>query len=82
MRRLRIGLAQINPTVGDLDGNFDQIVAAIARARDQQVDLLALPEMVITGYPPEDLLLKPSFIERAMQRTHELLPHTDRKSVV
>ncbi len=82
MRRLRVGLAQINPTVGDLDGNFDRIVAAIGRARAQQVDLLALPEMVITGYPPEDLLLKPSFIERAMQRTHELLPHTAGMTVV
>ena len=40
MRRLRIGLAQINPTVGDLDGNFQQIVAAIERARAQHVDLL------------------------------------------
>ena len=82
MRRLRIGLAQINPTVGDLDGNFERIVAAIERARAQHVDLLALPEMVITGYPPEDLLLKPSFIERAMRRTHELLPHTTGMTVV
>ena len=72
----------MNPTVGDLDGNFEQIVGAIGRARAQQVDLLALPEMVITGYPPEDLLLKPSFIERAMQRTHELLPHTGGMTVV
>jgi len=82
MRRLRIGLAQINPTVGDLDGNFDRIVAAIEGARARHVDLLALPEMAITGYPPEDLLLKPSFIERAMQRTHELLPHTGGMTVV
>jgi len=72
----------MNPTVGDLDGNFEQIVGVIGRARAQQVDLLALPEMVITGYPPEDLLLKPSFIERAMQRTHELLPHTGGMTVV
>jgi len=82
MRRLRIGLAQMNPTVGDLDGNYEKIVAAIGKARSQQVDLLALPEMVITGYPPEDLLLKPSFIERAMQRTHDLLPHTGGMTVV
>jgi len=82
MRRLRLGLAQINPTVGDLDGNFQQIVTSIEQARTVGVDLLALPEMVITGYPPEDLLLKPSFIERAMQRTHELLPHTRGMTVV
>jgi NAD+ synthase (glutamine-hydrolysing) len=82
MRRLRLGLAQINPTVGDLDGNFQQIVTSIEQARAAGVELLALPEMVITGYPPEDLLLKPSFIERAMQRTHELLPHTRGMTVV
>jgi NAD+ synthase (glutamine-hydrolysing) len=76
MRQLRLGLAQINPTVGDLDGNFGRIVAAIENAREQGVDVLALPEMVITGYPPEDLLLKPSFIDRAIERTRDLLPHT------
>jgi NAD+ synthase (glutamine-hydrolysing) len=74
MRTLRLALSQINPTVGDLDGNFDRIAAAIGRARDLKADLLALPEMVITGYPPEDLLLKPSFIERAIERTRALTP--------
>jgi len=74
MRTLRIALSQINPTVGDLDGNFERIAAAIERARQQGADLLALPEMAITGYPPEDLLLKPSFIDRALERTRALLP--------
>jgi len=69
MRMLRLALAQINPTVGDLDGNFDKVVAAMDRARDLGVDVLALPEMVITGYPPEDLLLKPAFIDQAIERT-------------
>jgi NAD+ synthase (glutamine-hydrolysing) len=82
MRSLRIGLAQLNPTVGDLDGNFERVVQAIGSARDQGVDLLALPEMVITGYPPEDLLLKPSFIERAVARTHELVAHSKGMTVV
>jgi len=76
MRALRLGLAQLNPTVGDLDGNFDRIVAALERARALAVDVLAFPEMVLTGYPPEDLLLRPSFIERAIQRTRDLAPHT------
>ncbi|MBI3540043.1 MAG: NAD+ synthase [Candidatus Eisenbacteria bacterium] len=76
MRQLRLGLAQINPTVGDLDGNFEKIAACVARARDLAVDVLAFPEMAITGYPPEDLLLKPSFIETAIARTRDLLPHT------
>jgi len=82
MRQLRLGLAQLNPTVGDLDGNFERIAGAIERARELAVDILAFPEMVITGYPPEDLLLKPSFIERAVQRTHELLPLTRGMTVV
>ena len=82
MRTLRLGLAQLNPTVGDLDGNFDRIVAAIGRARKLGVDVLAFPEMMVTGYPPEDLLLKPSFIERAIVRTHDLLPHTRGMTVV
>ena len=76
MRSLRLGLAQLNPTVGDLDGNFERIVAAIGRARAQGVELLAFPELAITGYPPEDLLLNPSFVERAVQRTRDLVPHS------
>jgi NAD+ synthase (glutamine-hydrolysing) len=79
---MRIGMAQVNATVGDLDGNFRKLVETIERARAQGVDVLAFPEMVITGYPPEDLLLKPSFIETAIARTRELLPHTHGMTVV
>lgn len=63
MRTLRIGLAQINPTVGDLQGNGQKILDYIGRARELGVDLVAFPELAITGYPPEDLLLKPDFIQ-------------------
>lgn len=63
MRSLRIALAQINPTVGDLDGNVRTIVEALQRARDEGADLVAFPELAVTGYPPEDLLLKPSFVD-------------------
>ena len=63
MRTLRIGLAQINPTVGDLKGNTEKILDYIGRARELGVDLVAFPELAITGYPPEDLLLKPDFIQ-------------------
>jgi len=63
MRTLRIGLAQINPTVGDLGGNTQKILDYIGRARELGVDLVAFPELAITGYPPEDLLLKPDFIQ-------------------
>ena len=72
MRLLRIGLAQINPTVGDLDGNIARIRAWIERGRALGVELLAFPEMVVPGYPPEDLLLKPAFIQGCIDRTRDL----------
>ncbi|TAK35776.1 MAG: NAD+ synthase [Chloroflexota bacterium] len=62
-RPFRIALAQINCTVGDLGGNMARILAEIDRARELGADLVAFPELAITGYPPEDLLLKPHFIE-------------------
>jgi NAD+ synthase (glutamine-hydrolysing) len=82
MRLLRIGLAQIDSTVGDLDGNFDRIVSRIQEARALGVDILVFPEMVLPGYPPEDLLLKPAFIQRTIERTRDLLPHTVGMTVV
>ena len=62
MRTLRLGLAQINTTVGDLDGNAAKVLEYVGRARELGVDLISFPEMTITGYPPEDLLLRPQFI--------------------
>jgi NAD+ synthase (glutamine-hydrolysing) len=62
MNRLRIALAQIDPTVGDLAGNEQKILDYISRARDLRADVVAFPELAIPGYPPEDLLLKPSFV--------------------
>ncbi|HDP98021.1 MAG TPA: NAD+ synthase [bacterium] len=59
---LRLALAQINVTVGDLSGNTEKIIHYINIAREQQVDVIAFPELAITGYPPEDLLLRPQFI--------------------
>jgi NAD+ synthase (glutamine-hydrolysing) len=59
---LRIALAQINPTVGDLAGNVRRIVTWIREARRTRADVVAFPELAITGYPPEDLLFKPRFI--------------------
>ncbi|HEY3099576.1 MAG TPA: nitrilase-related carbon-nitrogen hydrolase, partial [Methylomirabilota bacterium] len=63
MRRYRVSLAQINPTVGDIEGNTRRIVDGIAQARALGADLVAFPELAITGYPPEDLLFKSAFIE-------------------
>jgi NAD+ synthase (glutamine-hydrolysing) len=63
MRRFRVALGQINATVGDLEGNVRLIVHGIERARALGCSLVAFPELAITGYPPEDLLFKPAFIE-------------------
>ena len=62
-RKFRIALAQINPVVGDIDGNTSKILDYLERAKDVHADLVAFPELSITGYPPEDLLFKSSFIE-------------------
>jgi NAD+ synthase (glutamine-hydrolysing) len=63
MRRFRVSLAQINPTVGDIEGNTRCIVDSINQARALGADLVAFPELAVTGYPPEDLLFKSAFIE-------------------
>src|SRR5437763_236981 len=65
---MRLALAQLNSVVGDLDGNRDRIVARIEEAKTGGADLVLLPELAITGYPPEDLLLRPGFI-RAAERS-------------
>ncbi len=62
MPRVRVALCQLDTVVGDLDGNVERIVAALARAEEDGADLAAFPELAITGYPPEDLLLKPAFV--------------------
>src|SRR5574341_42063 len=72
MRRFRVGLAQINPTVGDLEANVRKIVAGIERARGLGCGLVAFPELAITGYPPEDLLFKPAFIEANLRALDEV----------
>jgi len=73
MRRLRIGMAQINTTVGDFAGNTQKILKAIAEARSLGVDLLTFPELAICGYPPEDLLLKPQFIEENLRSLDKVI---------
>ena len=63
MRRLRASLAQINSTVGDLAGNADRIIERIHEAEAIGADLVAFPELALTGYPPEDLVLRRGFVE-------------------
>jgi NAD+ synthase (glutamine-hydrolysing) len=64
---MRLALAQINSVVGDVDGNAAKVVEWLERARDANADLVLFPELVVTGYPPEDLLLRPGFV-RASRR--------------
>ena len=72
MPPMRIALAQVDVAVGDLDGNADIVSAWVAKAREQEADLVAFPEMALTGYPPEDLVLRWSFAEAAKHKLHEL----------
>ncbi|MFB6347150.1 MAG: nitrilase-related carbon-nitrogen hydrolase, partial [bacterium] len=58
-----IALAQINPTIGDFEGNRDTILEYSTRARNRGADLVLFPELAICGYPPQDLLQRPAFIE-------------------
>src|SRR5262245_37304520 len=71
MARLRVALCQINTTVGDLDGNVLRILSALGEAEEAGCDLAVFPELAVSGYPPEDLLLKPGFVadnRRALDR--------------
>jgi NAD+ synthase (glutamine-hydrolysing) len=72
MKILRIGLAQINATVGDFEGNVRKIVDALERARARGVGLVAFPELAVPGYPPEDLLFKSAFIEANLRALDEV----------
>jgi NAD+ synthase (glutamine-hydrolysing) len=62
MERLRLAGAQINPVVGDVDGNVERILAAYREAAERRAHLVVFPELAVTGYPPEDLVFKPSFL--------------------
>ena len=78
MTRLRLGLAQINPRVGDLEGNVARIRAAYDEAEAAGCDIVAFPELAITGYPPEDLVLKPGFVNDNIAALAEVAGHTRR----
>jgi NAD+ synthase len=73
---LRLALAQLNPTVGDIDGNARLIREARARAAVDRADLVVFPELVLVGYPPEDLVLRPSLLEAAERALAALAEET------
>lgn len=76
MRTLRIALAQINCTVGDLEGNTEKICEYIEKAKALETDLVAFPEMALPGYPPEDLLLKPQFAQDNLHYLQKVIKQT------
>jgi len=82
MRRLRIAMAQINTTVGDFDGNVKKILGAIDNARVVKADIVTLPELAICGYPPEDLLFKPQFIQANLQSLQKIVEASQGITVV
>ena len=72
MRRLRIALAQANFTVGDLEGNKRKILQFVKEAQREGADIVVFPELSVTGYPPEDLLLKPQFVEENLRTIRDI----------
>ena len=82
MTRLRIALAQINPTVGDLDGNVAKICAAYDEAEAAGCDIVGFPELSVTGYPVEDLVLKPGFVADNLDALHRVAKRTGRCAAV
>ena len=73
MRIVRIALAQVNTTVGDLEGNAVLVLRGIAAAREAKADLVVFPELTLTGYPPEDLVLRRQFIDDNLKVLKEVV---------
>ena len=73
---MRLALAQIDTVVGDLDGNRDRILDRLQEARAEGADLILFPELAVTGYPPEDLLLRPGFLKAAARTLEEIAAAT------
>jgi NAD+ synthase (glutamine-hydrolysing) len=77
MKKIRLALAQINPVVGDFEYNYNKILEFIEKAKKSEADIIAFPELALTGYPPEDLILKPSFIEKNLYYLEKLKENVD-----
>ena len=74
---MRVALAQMNAVVGDLDGNRSRILDGVQEARSLGSDLIVFPELAVTGYPPEDLLLRPGFVRAARSSVEEIAAAAD-----
>src|SRR2546427_12178105 len=74
--QLRLAMAQINVVVGDVEGNAQKIIEWLDRARDADADIVTFSELALTGYPPEDLLLKPQFIDANLAALDKIFSRT------
>ncbi|HEY7138001.1 MAG TPA: NAD+ synthase [Acidimicrobiia bacterium] len=82
MSRIRVAAAQLDLVVGDLEGNVGRLLDAYEAAEDAGCDLVAFPELAITGYPPEDLLLRPTFVAQAGEALEKFASRTGRAAAV
>jgi NAD+ synthase (glutamine-hydrolysing) len=82
MKSLRVALAQINTTVGDLNGNRDKIIENIQKSKSAGCDIVVFPELAITGYPPEDLVLRTGFIDKNIEKLYEIAAQSTGIAVV
>jgi NAD+ synthase (glutamine-hydrolysing) len=80
--QIRVALAQVNCVVGDLEGNVERLLDAYDAAEDAGADLVAFPELAITGYPPEDLLLRPAFVAQSAEALDKFAARTGRAAAV
>ena len=76
MKNIRVAVCQINTVIGDLSGNVQKILKGIANATEFKADIVTFPELAIPGYPPEDLLLKPRFIEDNLSALKKIVKAT------
>ncbi|MFN6991245.1 MAG: NAD+ synthase [Fervidobacterium sp.] len=81
MKMIRLALAQINLTVGDIDGNKEKVKDYIKVALNENADVVVFPELTITGYPPEDLLFKTHFIQKNLEALEEIAKHVPKNLV-
>jgi NAD+ synthase (glutamine-hydrolysing) len=82
MARLRVAACQLNPVVGDLGGNAERVIEAMAEAEEAGCDVAVFPELMLTGYPPEDLLLKPGFVADNLEALAKVAAATGRCAAV
>src|SRR5947209_8921672 len=82
MVRLRVAACQIDTVVGDLDGNVARVLSALDKAEAAGADVAVFPELAVTGYPPEDLLLKPGFVADNVGALEKLAARTGRCAAI